>query len=125
MVKHEAGPQFIKNVGCYGLESSLLNCSHSRDIQAECDAIEVHCIPGKKTTRIIKLTTTMIKGSIFVSILSNFLRSIIMNLYSLYCYNKINIAFMTSFFFFSKGYASTIMQIEMIGDITCSTYFVS
>ena len=51
MVKHEAGPHFIKNVGCYGLESSLLNCSHSRDIQAECDAIEVHCIPGKKRTR--------------------------------------------------------------------------
>ena len=53
MVKHEGGPQFIKNVGCYGLEYSLLNCSHSRDIQTECDVIEVHCVPGNSDIIII------------------------------------------------------------------------
>ena len=44
----ETGPQLMSNVGCYGWESHLLECSYSSDIHVHnCDVVGVHCIPGR------------------------------------------------------------------------------
>ena len=54
---YEAGPWMMKNVGCYGWESHLLDCSYSSDTDAEdCNVAGVHCVPGEVTGAIYCVT---------------------------------------------------------------------
>ena len=45
------GPILMDNVGCYGWETQLIDCSHNRDTSEDTHDrdIAVHCIPGEST----------------------------------------------------------------------------
>jgi len=55
---YEADPWMMKNVGCYGWESHLLDCSYSSDTDAEdCNVAGVYCVPGEATGVIYYVVT--------------------------------------------------------------------
>ena len=48
-VSDGTGPILMDNVGCYGWETRLIDCSHNRDTSEDTHDrdIAVHCIPGE------------------------------------------------------------------------------
>ena len=48
-VSDGTGPILMDNVGCYGWETRLIDCSHNRDTSEDTHErdIAVHCIPGE------------------------------------------------------------------------------